>query len=251
MRDGLYSKLALPDSCYLGKKVYKKLILEHGECAARDKKSIRDDIDSISWLYTLKPSTIQIPAYQDESCEYLEIAILEVILKKQLSPRRLAEIIHRSIPYPLLLLFRVDPCFAISTAPKRFSQAEKGAVVADDFYTTHWIDTTDVSMVEESFLNSMSTKKLPDNHLLDFYYAWIQRIVALDCARLTGVFRLESDLDEINARREKLKQCHALETQIIELRSKLHKEQQFAVKVDLNTRIKRLEQDLKHRAGTL
>lgn len=251
MNDYLQSKLSFPESSFLEKKIYKKLILEHGECSARDKNSIRDDIDSITWLYTLKPSTVQIRAYQDETREYLEIAVIEVVLKRSTSPKRLAEIIHRAIPYPLMLIFKVDSSFSLSIAPKRFSQAEKGAIVAEEFFATGWIDTSNISMIEETFLDALKLKKLPSSSLLDVYNAWIQRFIAFDCARLTGVFQLESGIEQIEKKRVNLKQCHAVEIKITELRTRLQKESQFAVKVDLNTKIKQLERKLEQQIKSL
>ena len=52
--------LDIPDACRLNKTLFKKLFLESGQLDVTDKKTLRDDIDKIRWLYTLKPSTINI-----------------------------------------------------------------------------------------------------------------------------------------------------------------------------------------------
>ena len=127
MIDVLYEKMAIPDTCHLGKRVFKKLFHENAKLGVTDKKAFRDDIDTISWQYTLKPSTIPITVYKDDQKDYPEIAILQVDLKTLNRTKRIAEIIHRAIPYPLVVAFVFEKSCALSLAHKRYSQAEKGA----------------------------------------------------------------------------------------------------------------------------
>ena len=105
MIDVLYNKLGIPESCHLGKRIFEKLFHENTKLGATDKRAFREDIDIITWQYTLKPSTIPIQAYEDEQREYQEVAVLQVDLKTQNRTSRIAEIIHRAIPYPLVTVF--------------------------------------------------------------------------------------------------------------------------------------------------
>ena len=63
MIETLYEIMAIPDACHLGKRVFKKLFHENAKLGATDKKAFREDIDVITWEYTLKPSTIPIRGY--------------------------------------------------------------------------------------------------------------------------------------------------------------------------------------------
>ena len=191
-RDAL-PKNGYPDACHLGKRVFKKLFHENAKLGATDKKAFREDIDVITWQYTLKPSTIPIQAYEDDQREYHEIAILQVDLKTLNRTNRIAEVIHRAIPYPLVIVFTFKTKCALSLAHKRFSQAEKGAIVAEDFIITDWIDLSALTPVQQAFLDSLAVSDLPHTHFFAFYSALTDRFVALDCARLTGEYRLESD----------------------------------------------------------
>ena len=56
MIDTLYEIMRLPESCRLGKRVFKKQFHEHGKLSASDKKALSDDVDTIVWQYALKPS---------------------------------------------------------------------------------------------------------------------------------------------------------------------------------------------------
>lgn len=240
----LYDSMAIPEACQLGKRVFKKLFHENAPLGVTDKKAFREDIDTITWQYTLKPSTISIQAYEDDTREYHEVALLQVDLKMQRRTGRIAEVMHRAIPYPLVVVFVFETQCALSLAHKRFSQAEKGAIVAEDFRLTDWIDLSAPTPMQNAFLISLAVSALPHTHFFAFYSALVDRLVALDCARLTGDYRMESVAAKRRARRERLAACHELEVRIAEHRTAINKETQFNRQVELNTKMKDLEKQL-------
>jgi len=240
----LYNSMAIPDSCQLGKRVFKKLFHENAKLGVTDKKAFREDIDTITWQYTLKPSTIPIQVYEDKHREYLEVAVLQVNLKTLRRTSQIAEVMHRAIPYPLVIVFALEPVCALSVAHKRFSQAEKGAIVAEDFIITDWIDLSAPKAIQKDFLASLAMSALPHTHFFAFYSALLDRFVALDCARLTGEYRLESAATKRRVRRKRLAACHELETKIAEHKAAINKETQFNRQVELNTKMKELEKRL-------
>lgn len=70
MIQAFLEKLNIPVNCKLAKPIFKKLFLENGSLDTTDKKALKDDIDKIRWLYTLKQNTINIAQYQDNEREY-------------------------------------------------------------------------------------------------------------------------------------------------------------------------------------
>ena len=135
-----YQKLALPDACYLGKRVYKKLFYENASLSALDKKYFIEDVVDIQWSYTLKPDTIAIARYEDHEREYHEIALMQVNLKTPQHRKRLAQIIQKAIPYPLLIAFTEGSRFALNMADKRINQADRDKIRVEAFYDTEWLD---------------------------------------------------------------------------------------------------------------
>lgn len=251
MLQAFYENLAIPETCRLGKRIFKKLFEENATLTVTDRKALRDDLDVLTWAYTLKPSTVAIQPYQDSEREYLEIALLQADLKARKRVGRLAEVIHRAIPYPVVLVFSHDGEVLVSLAHKRFSQAEKGAVVADDFLATNWIALADPPPPQQAFLASLRFADLPQTHFYALYSAWADRLVALACADLSGAFRLESPLERRGERRARLTECRALEARIQGLKTKIRKETQFNRQVELNTQIKQLERQLDALAAEL
>ena len=93
-----------------------------------------------SGAYTLKPETINIPAFINEEYDYSEVAILQVQLRETKHYKRLAQIIQRTIPYPLLIIFSHDDHIALSVADKQINRVDHNKIKVADFQETHWID---------------------------------------------------------------------------------------------------------------
>ena len=246
-----YALLALPDAAWLGKRIYKKLFLDNADVSAADRRAFTEDIDTVTWQYTLKPGTINVNAYRDDERDYGEIAVVHVTLTSAKHAARLAERIHRAIPYPLLLVLNCNTQWAISTAHKRASRAEAGVTIAEDVRTTRWIDSGTPAEVEQAFVASLALDALPHTDFYALYSAWHQRLIALACARLSGRFHIPAEHDTRRAQRERLADCHQLENDIARLRAEIKKETRFNRQVELNTRIKGLEATLRDIAATL
>ena len=140
--DALIEALDLPASSRVDQRVPKKLLLENGAPTAADKRVINDGIEELLWLAALKPTTIGVPAYRDEVREYLEIAVLRLTLRATAKAARLVELVHRAVPYPLLLLTEQvhhDARPGLSAAHKRWSQGEAGKTVLEgDVVAAEW-----------------------------------------------------------------------------------------------------------------
>nr|MBC8556038.1 DUF4391 domain-containing protein [Candidatus Brocadiales bacterium] len=96
--DSFLLSLGIPNACKLNKSIYKKMFLDNGILDATDKKCLKDDVDKIRWLYTLKPGTINIAPYNDSEREYPEVAVLHIELSSPNRFKRVAHFINRSIP---------------------------------------------------------------------------------------------------------------------------------------------------------
>jgi len=238
-----FSKLEIPDSCYLGKRIFKKLFYENTKLNATDKNAFVNDIEEIEWAYTLKPETINIQRYEDDEHEYLEVAILQVILKENLRYKRIAEIIQRAIPYPVVIIFRHDLSIALNLAFKRINRADQNKIMVKEFHHTDWIDLKNPLAHEIKFLEKLAIKSFSYNNFYEWYSDFLQRVVALNCAQISGNFELNHEEPGID-RIAELEQIYNLEQKQTELRSALKKETQLSKKVDLNMQIKKTTQQI-------
>ncbi|MCA9231980.1 MAG: DUF4391 domain-containing protein [Planctomycetales bacterium] len=246
----LYDALAFPTSCALGKRVFKKLFVESGALTAGDKRALSESALTITWQYTLKPTTIAVSAYRTEEYEYDEIAVIEMALANRRADSRLAEVVHRTIPYPVLLILADDDGLQLSAAPKRLSQSEQNQVVTAYLVSTSWLDGQIRTAIEDDFIDSLQLSKLPQSHFKALYDGWVQRIVALDCAELSGTFDIAPDRGSAD-RRAALNACRATEREARSLRARLRAEPNFARQLELNTQLKRLETHLRTQIAAL
>lgn len=271
--------IGFPDAAYLHKRVPKKQFLESGELVASDKKMFRENVKNVYWEYTLKPSTCPVLPYRDNEREYLEVAVLQVEMNSPKGHKRIAEIIHRMIPYPLMIGFYIGTTehteyteekeninsvysvvenIALSIAPKRFSQAEHGAFVAERFHTTGWMNikiengkwrmenSDKLLTLNSQFMTSLAWDSLPLQTYGTLYNAWTDRFIGYECSVLSGTFTIGKAGDRL----EQLTRCREIESRISELRGQL-KKAAFSRQVELNTQIKKFEQELKQLAENL
>ena len=237
MSQAFYDALAIPSACELGKPIFKKLFLENGDLDVTDKKTLKDDIDRIRWLYTLKPSTLNVPAYMQDGLEYPEVAVLQFDLSNPTRAKRIASFVHRAIPYPLLLVLVHGETFAVGVANKRISQANKSKWVIEDEWLTGWIDATAPTNVQSQFMADCRLKNLSSLNFYAFYQSLVARVVALNAATRSGTYAAGT-AEKTTDRRLVLAEIAALEREIAELRTQLKAETQFNRKLELNMAIK-------------
>lgn len=238
----IISSLALPNSALVNQRVPKKMLVENGAPTAADKRRINDGIEEICWLAALKPNTIGIPEYRDDVREYLEIALLSVTLSSEAKAGRLAELIHRAIPYPLFLILAHGDITIISLAHKRRAQNEADKFILDGeiFGVTASGEPTVSSEVNRRFLNAMALASQPRGSLLQLYQGWIDTLVALQASQISGTFCQAITKEAAIARREAVQKCWDLEAEIASLKNAAAKEKQMGRRVALNLEIKRL-----------
>lgn len=255
--DDFLEHLGIPSSCRLDKPVFKKLFLDNGVLDATDKKCLKDDIARVRWLYTLKPSTINIAAYGDDIREYPEVAILHVELSNPSRAARVTHFINRSIPYPLVLLFTAEvdghTRMSISLADKRINQADKEKWVLEDSVNSGWLNFSNQSAPESEFLNSLKVTALPFTDFWRFYQALMERVVAINCAIHSGDFKLDvhDSSNQGAGRLEKLRELEKLDVQKAEIANKLKKEKQMGRQVELNTKVKNINDKIAEIKGSL
>jgi len=200
--DRIVDALALPPQAVVNQRVAKKLLLENGAPTATDKRAITEGIAELTWVAALRPANIGVPEYRDETREYLEIAVLTMELRENARAVRLRELVHRAIPYPVVLLSDG----LLSLAELRHAQNEAGKMVLDGEL---------LAADPASVLDKLALAKQPATDLASLYRGW--------CGVLRPLVRRAERLAEIDA-----------------LRREAGKEPQIARRVELNLKIQKL-----------
>ena len=236
--------LGLPAAALVQQRVPKKLLIDNGAITAGDKRVITDGIDEIHWLASLKPSTVGVPTFVDDGeppvREYLEVAVLSRQLRAGAKEHRIAELVHRSIPYPLLLVLAQPGAMSLSVGHVRWAQNEAGKVILDGTPYEARIDSSTPAASVSALMQSLALTQLPRADLFVLVQGLIDALTGFRASLLTGPPNTPPTRERAAAQRLALQRCIDLDSQIAQLRGAAVKDKQLPRQVALNLEIKRL-----------
>ena len=260
----LVQALALPASAYVGQRIAKTLFIEQianlpGSTAA-DKRLVNQLLAELHWLAALKPATCGLSAWQTDTHDYLEIAVLHAVLMDSppaAQAARLIELIHRTIPYPVVLIVSQPGADGsghveqLSLAHKRLSAGNSSAMVLEQTITTKSIaacahKTGAIGQFvhylgfNQAPNTSTNASILPLHDLYARYSDWLHAAEALAAAVYTGQFTVSTTAPDAARRRSALAAHDQLGQQLTSLRVQARKESQLGQRATLNLKIAQL-----------
>ena len=274
--------LTLPDSTFLGTRITKKMLVDNNDLSSNDKKLVTDVIQSIEWQNTLKPETLNVPVYVTETVEYIEIAVIRVVLKSDLKNKaklnNVAKLLHTLIPYPVILLLELGEEVAISLADKRINQADKSKLVIEHIYNSDWLSSTGLTENENDFLNDFSLKNVSNLNYYELYQDFISMLIGIETSKISGRYlyknnsekKMLTDQNDSEAESQEdlqqydtlhsasfaeksnedktalLKELESLEAELSSIRNKIKKETQMNTKMRLNVEARKIKLKIKN-----
>lgn len=242
-RSDLIAALGLPTEADVNQRVPRKMLTESGAPTPGDRRLIENGVEELEWLAALKPTTIGVAPYRDAAREYLEIAVLALKLRAKAKPNRVEELVHRAVPYPVVLITEQPPLLSMSVAHKRWSQGEAGATVLDGDIVRIRLDGLEDQALTDKFIHGLLLARQPQGTLHALYQGWMDAILALQAAQVTGQYILLTSPERAARRREALQTCIRLQDQMTRLRSAAKKEKQLPRLAALNIELKRLQEE--------
>ena len=228
----IYSAMELPTTARIDRVVAKKQFYEGGELSAAEKK-LFDHVEKIHWRYALKTENSFIQPFADEERDYPEIEVMEVVLREEKQLKRLAEIIFRSIPYPMLLFFVLGDKIQLWLGKLRKNQADSSRMTLMVTEQTEWL------VEDDGFWEGLSLKRMPSTNFCVLYEAWFDTVsrrhlteVGISVQGLSG-----------EAARETMNQLQKIEQEITSLRGQMKKESQFNRKLEIHAKLQKLKRE--------
>lgn len=225
--DELIAAFALP----IGpppRRVPKASLSDHAPTAA-DRRLIDKALARLDWIAGLNPANIGVPAGEADGLAIDTINLLSATTRGPMPPR-LAEIIHRAVPKPVILIHAEEGggAASLSLAPKRAGEREAGRVV-----TTEVHDSGSLTTADAGFVDTLALSSLPTRDLAALYAGLIWRVEALAAARMAGrALRLAASVQEAAKWRNAMRECRALNAEIAVMSVAIQKEQQLARRVE-------------------
>lgn len=228
----IYEQMNLPLAARIDRVVAKKQFYDNGDLSSADKK-LFDHVEKIYWRYALKTETTFIQTFTDEERDYPEIEVMEVLLREEKQINRLAEVMLRSIPYPMLIFFQSGEKIQLYLGKLRQNQADSSRMTLMATEHTDWL------MADDAFWATLSLKKMPTVNFCTLYEAWFDTVSR---SHLANVGITASEISG-EAARETVERLKNIEQEMARLRSQMKKESQFNRKVELNTKLQRLKRE--------
>lgn len=230
----LVEKMELPEACLLGSTIYKKQFLNAGDLTAADKRILSQQVEKVIWQASLKPGNINIRPYRDEVREYGEVEVIEVRLHDIKKVRRIAEIVMRTIPYPILLQMTYQNQVMLVVGHSRTNLSDRSRNTIEEFLFTDWFKLEALTELQQRFFELIHSSKLSFANFYRFYDDVVDQVILLNATRWASRYLLEKDAKEV---KEVSDQIAQLEHEMDDLRKALEKETQFNRKVELNVSI--------------
>ena len=249
--------LRLPASARVDQPIAKKLLTQQGAPTAADKRLITEAIDVLTWHAALKPATVGLAAFSSDATrpDVIELMVVSLRLRADVKPaqaRRLRELIHRAIAYPVLLVAAQGDSVTVSLAELRYAVGQSAHTghqqVLDALHASDTFTPCRPSAIEHDYLTSLAIDAQPWPHLGALYQGWVHRTHALRAARLTGVFRAPVGAQAALAQRAALALVSQLNAEVAAVRALAIQATQLSRQVALNLRLRELQEQLQRAA---
>ena len=189
----------LPREAFVNKFIPKTKFYEKATISSKLQKEFVDKIQKITWKYKLAESTVGIT----KTATVTEIQIFEIELKEQVIPKKVLQVIDKTIPYQILYWFVFNDSVAYGITLKENTSVE-------NYYFSNW----------------------NEDMLFEFTGIDLERVYQkLVKAFIRNEAKTKSSFQEIVDVDKKIK---LLENEIVAMASKISKEKQFNRKVEIN-----------------
>ena len=226
-------------ACLENQRIAKILFAENGPLTPADRRAFKDDIAEITCSYILDENhDIMLNTYVDDEHDYSCLIQIDVVLRKNGKVARIAELFHRAMPYPLIVILHDGDKLWFSMAEKRFSRDGKEQVVLEQQTDTGWIGNRFL----QAFAEAAEFGKFRKNSYLELYRHYAELLDALKTAEITGTFQQSSISPE--ERRQLLEDLHQLQNQLVGLKAKAKKEAELSRLVEINMQAKKLNHEI-------
>lgn len=245
--------LEVPTNCVVDSVIPKKEVFEAADLKNKDKRIFTDLIKQIKWCYNFTEDNIRVEKYVDEKRRYDEVELININLKYDNVHKidvgkfkeddkidRIADIVMRFIPYPIILTMQYDNELKFYTAHIRESKADYDKIVIDGkILSTNWMNIDNLSEIEDDFISKIQFDNLDRTDFYSFYNSYFEAIVQHDGAIMAGG-TVNLSVEEI---RRIYDEIFVLDLKIKEIEKEISEEDNFNAQMELNIKAHGFKQE--------
>lgn len=245
--------LEVPNNCIVDAAIPKKEVFEAANLNSKDKRIFTDLIKQIKWCYNFTEDNVRVDKFIDEERRYEEVELININLKYDNVHKidigkfkeddkidRIADIVMRFIPYPIILTIQYENELKFYTAHIRESKADPEKIVIDGkILSTNWMDIDNLSEIEDDFISKIQFHNLDRTDFYNFYNSYFEAVVQHDGAIMAG--------GTVNLTVEEIKKIYdeisVLDSKIKEIEKEISEEDNFNAKMELNIKAHRFKEE--------
>lgn len=245
--------LEVPRDCIVDSVIPKKDVFEAAELNNKDKRIFTDLVKQIKWCYNFTEDNIRVSKYSDDIRNYEEVELINITLKYDNVHKidigkfkeddkidRIADIMMRFIPYPILLTIQYDNELKFYAAHIRESKADYDKIVIDGkILSTNWMDLDRLSEIEDDFISKIQFDNLDRVDFYRFYNTYFEAVVQHDGAILAGG-TVDLSIEEIKKIYDEIA---ILDSKIKEIEKEISEENNFNDKMKLNIKAHKFKEE--------
>ena len=243
-----YNKiLNIPERAIVSKKISKAFFIRNFELSSADKK-ILNEIVTMEWLASIKPSNSNITLVQNETYIFEEIQVMTCTLSGNLikgTIDKVTGLFQKHIPYPIVLVIENADEFVVNVCDKKINQNDKSKRTIEAFINSPNVSKLYKNELVGAFFEGLDFAVLDKTNLETTYKSYASAIVQFQTAMVTGTFNKRSSIrtdDDL----KHLETIQRIEKEILTLSNQIKKESQLNTRVSLNIQIQKKRNGIEH-----
>ena len=237
----MFGFLHLPDRAIAGNKIDKKALYENADLSMNEKRWLKDDVERITWEYRIANDTVNIRGFVDDSVDYSEIQVIGITLRIETHARNIADLMLRSMPYPLIVIMYHEEKVMIVGAHVHINQNDRSRLTVEEPVRSKWLS------VDDNLLEILDMSSPGSSDLRQLYKRFIDSLMRLNISEERGSETVIEAADS----KQVLDRLSSIDQDIRKLTTELRNEDHFNRQVELNGRIKKLQMERSRLLDTL
>ncbi|NJC27037.1 DUF4391 domain-containing protein [Neolewinella antarctica] len=199
---------------------------------------------SSEWTGSLKPTAGNVPAHGEGPDRFAEIQYFRIHLREadyDRSAKKLAQLYHRYLPYPLVLTLHSDTRYRVSTATKHIPATKGSASTNLTEFTSPTASLINADPPQVAFERALAFPNITALHLKTVYESYLRAVVAFNwqhaagsVVQVTNPYLSQTNLEE----RRRLKKE---ENQLVQ---QIRKSKRMPERVELQLKLNVVRKDL-------